>query len=140
MNREGDVKQALLATLKWAKEENYSRYDIEQLVKQVYSVRFAAGMEVTDGWEMPKPPREGLIPCFQLDGGDGMSLFWWDEKWGKWPDSGRAFAKSREEAWTWETHGCVDAFMDTDPLVNPDTGGCNYKQTEEALRELGFNG
>ena len=92
----------------------------------------SSGMEVTPGWVMPDPPRPGMTACFELHGGDGWALFWWDNAWGEFANSNIAYGKAREEG--------IDHYIDDTPLVHPDTGGANYKATEEALRELGFDG
>lgn len=96
------------------------------------AIRRVHGFEVRPGFEMPAPPRPGLVPCFQFHGPDGMSLFWWDDGWGPYP----ACYKSWQMC---EMNG-IDHYEigDCEPLVNPDTGGSRYKDCAAALRELGF--
>lgn len=115
-----------------ARKDGLSLADARRLVNEVYGVRCVEGFEVAEGWEMPSPPREGLLPYFAMHGCDGISYFWWDPAWGKWASSSKAWDKAREEGL--DTRDMDDAW----PLVDHDTGD-DYKACAAALRALGFN-
>ena len=126
------IKETLTTHLQVAREAGLSRSEVLALVDETFPPRLAAGMEVTEGWEMPAAPRGGMIPCFEMHGRDGMCFYWWDASWGKYPNEETSFRKMREG-------NLLDTLCDDEPLAHPDTGS-NHKQTADALRELGFHG
>jgi hypothetical protein len=125
-----EVVEGMLHELK---REGMWRSQAKALIDRVFKPRYLHGFEIEEKWEMPEPPREGLIPCFDFHGCDGLSLYWWDESWGKYP----SFLKAWEMI---EAEGIEDTLSNENPVIDPDTGGAMYKSCMDAFRELGFNG
>ena len=125
-------EQAFTSAARAAKSAGINKQRASELLEEAYGVRRVNGFEVVEGWEMPVPPRAGMTPCVQFHGGDGLALFWWDSAWGEFPTCFQAWRKMREE-------GLEDTLQDADPLIEPDTGGHNYKACAGAYAELGFD-
>lgn len=125
-----DLAKKILSELK---DEGMYRYEAKAMMNEIFKPRYINGFEVEEGWTMPDPPREGLIPCVDFHGSSGYNLYWWDESWGDYPSFFQAFDKFEKE-------GIDNTLEDECPILSPDTGGCMWKACYQAFIELGFKG